>query len=55
MMEAIVAKNTPIGEFKKQIEVEAKKQGVECELKANRWQSHDMTSMSHDSAQILSQ
>ncbi len=48
-MEAIVAKNTPIGEFKKQIEVEAKKQG------ANRWQSHDMTSMSHDSVQILSQ
>ena len=31
-----MAKNTPIKDFKKQIEKEAKKQGVECELKANK-------------------
>ena len=31
-----MTKNTPIKDFKKQIEKEAKKQGVECELKANK-------------------
>lgn len=36
MMESIVAKNTPIREFKKQIEVEAKKQGVDYEINAEK-------------------
>ena len=41
MMESIVAKNTSIKDFKKQIVEEAKKQGVECELRSDRWLSHD--------------
>ena len=36
MMESIVAKNTSIKDFKKQIVEEAKKQGVECELRSDR-------------------
>ncbi len=48
MMESIVAKNTPIREFKKEIEIEAKKQGIDCELKACRWLSHDLASYSYE-------
>ena len=50
MMESIVAKNTPIKDFKKQIEKEAKKQGVECELKANRLVA---SCDKHDTLQLL--
>ena len=36
MMESIVAKNTPVKEFKKQIIEESKKQGVDCNFELDK-------------------